>query len=239
MSWKVFLFNYIMKQLTILLSLFLILSCNSKNGNMIIKGKINNFQKGKVYLERIQDTILVKVDSVTLDGSNSFELTDNVTSPQIYYLSISDSDKYLKFFGEQGEIVIISDLNTFGYRPIIKGSKNQLFLDEYTKMNTKFNNLFLDLIKEKFEAHSDTAKVREIEKKIANTERRKYLYTINFAANHADYEIAPFLILTETPKVNPKLLDTIEKSLTENVKNSLYGKQFMKLMKNPKTNLIH
>ena len=210
----------------------LIFSCNSKHGNMIVKGKINNFQKGKVYLEKMQDTLLVKVDSVTLDGDNHFVLSDNIDSPQVYYISISDSDKYLQFFGEKGEISVVSNLKTFGYKPLIKGSKNQEIFDEYTINNKKFNNLYLDLIKEKFDTQrlKDTLKLDEVLKKIKSVERRKYLYTINFAVNHADFEVAPYLVLTEIPKANPKLLDTIEKALSPRVKNSLYGKKFVEFL---------
>ncbi len=212
----------------IVLSVFII-SCNSKQGNMIVKGKIKNFQKGKVYLEKMQDTVLVKVDSVTLDGDNHFVLSDNIESPQIYYISISDSDKYLQFFGEKGTISVVSDLKYFGYKPLIKGSKNQELFDKYTVNNKKFNNLYLDLIKEKFDAKKDkdTIKLNNILKKLKSVERRKYLYTINFAVNHAGFEVAPYLVLTEIPKVNPKLLDTIEKAMTAKVKNSLYGKKFV------------
>ena len=221
------------KYLTIVLLSILIFSCNSKHGNMVVKGKINNFQKGKVYLEKMQDTLLVKVDSITLDGDNQFTLSDNIDSPQIYYISISKSDKYLQFFGEKGEISVVSDLKTFGYKPIIKGSKNQELFDAYNVNNRKYNNLYLDLIKEKFDAvkGKDSLKLNKILKQIKSVERRKYLYTINFAVKHADFEIAPYLVLTEIPKANPKFLDTIKKSMTTKVKSSLYGKKFLEFLK--------
>ena len=216
----------------VIFSLFLFL-CNFKHGNMIVKGKITNFQKGKVYLEKMQDTLLVKVDSVTLDGDNHFILSDAIESPQVYYISISDSNKYLQFFGEKGAISVVSNLKTFGYNPLIKGSKNQELFEKYNVNNKKFNNLYLDLIKGKFDAqkNKDTLALNKILKKMKSVERRKYLYTINFAANHAGFEVAPYLVLTEIPKANPKLLDTIEKSMTTKVKNSLYGKKFVSFLK--------
>ena len=227
-----------MKQLIIVFTIIvLFFSCNSKHENMIVKGKINNFQKGKVYLERMKDTLLIKVDSITLDGDNTFTLSDNIESPQIYYISISESDKYLQFFGEKGNINIVSNLKTFGYNPLIEGSKNQIILDKYNINNRKYRNLNLDLIKEKFEAirDNDSIKLTKILKEIKNIERRKYLYTINFAVKHADFEAAPYLVLTEIPKANPKLLDTIEKVMSDKVKNSLYGKKFVEfLSKNKK-----
>ncbi len=224
------------KYIAIITISLMILSCNSKHGNMIVKGKINNFQKGKVYLEKMNDTLLVKVDSISLEGKNEFVLSDNVEEPQIYYISISQSEKYLQFFGEKGEISIISDLKTFGYNPIIKGSKNQELFDKFNVINKQFINENLNLIKEKFDVQTikdsitRNKRLKEIERKINSNIRRKYLYTINFAAKNADFEIAPYLVMTQIPKANPKLLDTIEKSMTDKVKNSLYGKKFMEFM---------
>jgi len=219
-----------MKQiLSILIISIFFISCNSEKGNMIVEGKIKGFQKGMVYLAKVQDTTLVKVDSVKLDGNNTFTLSDNVESPQIYFLSISGTNKILQFFGEKGKISIISDLKTYGYSPIIKGSKNQEFLDIYRETNRKYTNLRLDLIKEKFDAkkEKDTIRVKEIEKEMINILRRKYLYTANFAVNHADHEVSPYLTLSEIYDANPKLIDTIVKSLSKDVRQSIYGKKLV------------
>ncbi len=219
-----------MKQIIVILigSIFFI-SCNSEKRNMLVEGKIKGFQKGTVYLEKINDTIWVKVDSVILDGTNTFTLYDNVRSPQIYNLTIAESNKRIQFFGEKGKISILSDLKTFGYHSKIKGSKNQKFMDTFRETNTKFNNLKLDLMKEKFEAVRDkeTDKLKEIEKKIFNIKRRRYLYTANFAVNHADFEIAPYLALSEIYDANPKILDTIVKSMSTKVRQSMYGKKLI------------
>ena len=151
----------------------LFISCTSKHGNMIVEGKINGLQKGTLYLEKAKDTVLVKVDSVRLDGTNTFTLSDDVASPQIYFISISGTNKILQFFGEKGKISITSNLKTFGYNPKITGSKNQEYLDIYRETNTKFNNLRLDLIKEKIELAQagDSIKALETEKKITNIDQ--------------------------------------------------------------------
>ena len=219
-----------MKQI-IQLVLFSILlsSCTQDSKSMLVDVKINDFQKGTVYLERIKDTLLIKVDSITLDGTNKFQLSDNIESPQIYFLSIAGTDKILNFFGEKGTISVLSDLEKFNYNAKITGSKNQEFLNVYKETNAKFNNLRLDLIKEKFDVlkEGNQSEAIEIEKKIKNIQRRKYLYTVNFAVNHADFEVAPYLALSEIHDINPKLLDTIISSLTPSVKESVYGKKLI------------
>ena len=60
--------------------------------------------------------------------------------------------------------------------------------------------------------------------------KRKYYYTTNFAVNHPDNEIAPYLALTELYDANITLLDTINNSLSKKVKQSTYGKKLEKFI---------
>ena len=57
--------------------------------------------------------------------------------------------------------------------------------------------------------------------------RSKYLYTANFAVNHPDAEVAPYVTLAEIYDINFKFLDTIQKTMTPRVAKTLYGKKFM------------
>jgi hypothetical protein len=56
--------------------------------------------------------------------------------------------------------------------------------------------------------------------------KRKYLYATNFAINNKDHEVAPYIALAEIYDINLKFLDTIQKSMTPKVAQSLYGKKF-------------
>ena len=55
--------------------------------------------------------------------------------------------------------------------------------------------------------------------------KRKYLYTVNFALNNKDSEVAPYIALSEIYDANINLLDTINKVLTPEIKASKYGKK--------------
>ena len=96
----------------------------------------------------------------------------------------------------------------------------------------RFNEQSLDLIKERFEAmkKGDTAKSNAIQEKSDNALKRRYLYTVNFALNNKDSEVAPYLALTEIYNAQVKFLDTINKSLTPKVKASKYGKELQQFI---------
>ena len=131
-----------------------VISCGkSHQGNMIVKGNIDGLKKGTLYLQKIQDTLLVNVDSIQLNGNGSFVLSDNVESPELYYITLDEvSSEKIPFFGEKGEITITSKLDRLATSAKITGSANQLILDEFKEVFKKFNNKQLDLIKEKFDA---------------------------------------------------------------------------------------
>lgn len=213
-----------------LISTFLFASCNkdiSKN-TMTIKGEVVGLKKGTVYLQKMEDGILSTIDSSYLEGTSLYSLNSNTNSSELHFLSLNkDSEKTIPFFGEPGEITINTNLENFVLRAKISGSKNQETLDEYNKIATRFQYQNLDMIKENFEAQKEKnqEKIDALAKKSKQLIRRKFLYTVNFALNNKDSEVAPYLALAMISNANIKLLDTINNSLTEEIKNSRYGKQ--------------
>ncbi len=217
--------------LVVVLVLF---ACNSKkSGSMLVTGEIKNLKKGTLYLQKVKDTVLVTVDSVALDGTNTFSLADDIESPEIYFLVLAKSpNKQISFFGEEGTITIHTKLEKFVYGATIKGLSNQQLLDEYKEMTKKFSDKRLDLIKADFEAKKskDSIKIDSIRKQINSLVKNKYRYTTNFAVIHADKEVSPYIALTELFDANIKLLDTVQKSMTPEVKASTYGQKFDKFI---------
>jgi hypothetical protein len=226
-----------MKKLLILSLVLLIAACSApkKEGNMLVNGQIKGLKKGKLYLQKIEnDTILKTIDSVNVLGNNHFTLAANVTEPEMFYLTFdgNTTNKYITFFADKGTINITDDVAKFGLNPTITGSKNQDVLNEYSKITRRFNSRNLDLIKMKFLAQkaNNTDSVAVIDKLHKSLLRRRYLVTVNYALNNKDNHVAPYLALTELVNANIKLLDTINNSLSTEVKNSLYGKKLEKFI---------
>ncbi|WP_416443764.1 DUF4369 domain-containing protein [Leeuwenhoekiella sp. A16] len=218
---KILLFSFI--------SLILV-SCNNDN-DFVLNGKVNGLKKGTLYLQRIEDTTLVNLDSVVVDGDSEFTLEAKIKEPQIVYLNLekiddSDYDDRIIIFAEPGEMTLTTSLKNFESQAAITGSRNQLKLDEYKKMAMRFNSANLDLIKKSFDARKNEMEdsIIAYDKQLQNLTRRKYLYTVNYAMNNKDLEIAPYLAVSEIFDANVKYLDTIYSSLTPQVRKSKYGK---------------
>jgi len=225
-----------MRKIFLLLSLSIILfSCSKeRETNMIVTGQIKGLKKGKLYLQKMKDTLLVTVDSIALIGNESFELKDFVDSPVLYYLTFdaNNAEKSILFFGEEGTITINDNVENFGVFPEINGSKNQVLLDKYKLMSQKFQEQNLELIKLDFEAKkaNDKNLTEKVEKDYKRLVRRRVLYTANFAITNADSEVAPYLALTELYDATLPLLDTVNAALSDRIKASTYGKRYQEYL---------
>lgn len=231
-----------MKKISILLlAIIAFSSCNKKESNLVVNANIEGLRKGTVYLQKIEDSLMIDLDSVVVSGNDNISLETYIESPQIMYLYLkkvdnSQYDDRIDFFAEKGEVTIKTSLEKFGTEVEITGAKNQEKLEQYRKMMSRFNDKNLDLIKENFEAQKekDEEKIMAIDKQYEGLLKRKYLYTVNFAINNKDLEIAPYLALSEVFDANIKYLDTIYTSLKPKVKKSLYGKQLEDYLKERK-----
>jgi len=217
--------------------LALLASCSKKEStdSLHITGNIKGLKNGTLYIQRIVDTSLVAIDSVKIDGSSTFERDIKLESPEMLYLfldrGVSNSlDNNILFFAEPGNINIETNLDNFIYGAKITGSKNQELYEEYKKINSRFNDENLDMVASRFKAikRQDQKAIDSIDAKQQSNIKRKYLYATNFAINHKDHEIAPYIALAEIYDINIKFLDTIQKSMTPKVAQSLYGKKLTK-----------
>jgi RecG-like helicase len=210
------------------LGAIMLISCSKDNEQtMFVKAKVKGLKKGTFYLQKQVDSTIVSVDSVSVNGNDHFLMTDNVQSPEMYYLTMANSSKRIAFFGEKDTVNISTQLDRFDVKANISGSENQELLNNHYEMLKKFNNQKLDLIKEELIAKKsgNTDSIEAVNRKLKGWERKKYLYTTNFAINNSDFEVAPYVALTELTNANIGLLDTISKAMTPKVRASKYGVQ--------------
>jgi hypothetical protein len=222
------------KSIIAFVTLLVLYSCNKEESktNLQLTGTIKGLKKGTLYIQRIVDTSLVAIDTITIDGTSTFETNLKLDSPEMLYLFLdrgvtNSKDNNILFFAEPGKINIDTNLDSFIASAKITGSKNQEKYDEYQKINTRFRDENLDVIEQKFNAiKSKNPKILDsLNAKQDNNTRRKYLFATNFAINNRDYEVSPYIALSDIYDINLKYLDTIQKSMSPKVAKSLYGKK--------------
>lgn len=212
--------------------LCVITSCSDKKSdtNLQVTGNIKGLNKGTLYIKKLEDTTLVVLDSIKIDGNSAFESNLEIKSPEMLYLFLDRGtsniiDNNLMFFAEPGKINIDTDLDFFYAKAKITGSKNQELYEAYKKVNSRFNDQQLSLTEERLKAiKSNQVNLLETNNAKYNAIiKRKYLYAINFAVTNKDYEVAPYIALAEINDATTKYLDTIQKSMSPKVSKSKYG----------------
>ena len=198
---------------------------------MIVSGNIDGLKKGTIYLQKQQDSIIVSIDSILVEGNSNFKLETEINEPDIYYLFLDKNDgdslnDIITFFGNNGEINIKTSLKNFDSSYEISGSKNTELLQEYFSIIRKFNLQNLDLLEIFYKAQieNNQAKIDSVNSQIENLIKRKYLYTLNFATNNSEFEISPYLAVSQIADANQEFLLKLYDTLPEKIKNSKYGK---------------
>lgn len=215
----------------LLLFLILITSCNTDKNSMIISGEIDGLRKGTLYLQTLKDSLIISLDSVKIDGDSKYKLKTNIEEPDLFYLYL---DKYdgdslndvITFFGNKGDIIINSRLQTFDSGYEISGSKNSELLNEYLSIIRQYNFQNLDLLEIFYNAQieNNQDRIDSVNLELENLIRRKYLYSLNFAITNSDYEISPYIAISQIPDANKELLLKLYDTLSIEVQNSKYGK---------------
>ena len=216
--------------LGVLLLSFLTMSCEKEEQhNFKLKGYVKGLKKGTVYLQKQQDTLIITLDSLEIKGEPNFELHADLDEPEVLYLKLdknASEEEMVVFFADTGVTEIRSTRKLFNYNAKIKGSKQQVVLEDYLATISKLNDRNLDALKANFDSSNiiDSTMNVSFEEQQNMFLKQKYSYTINFALYNNDSEVSPYLAVYEIPNTSIRYLDTIYNSLTNPIKLSKYGK---------------
>lgn len=197
---------------------------------MRLSGFVDGMKEGTLLLQKTNNNKFITLDSMVVKGDAHFNFSEKIESPELYFLSlkIQNVDREvgaIAFFAEPGDMTINTTLNNFLENAIITGSENQKKYTQYKTLIKRYSDRNKDLTQLLISA-AEAKKIKVIDS-IDTLQKRvlagSYLATVNFALNNKDYEIAPFLALSEIYNANPKYLDTIYSSLNPKIKASTYG----------------
>ncbi|PHS61715.1 MAG: hypothetical protein COB12_11715 [Flavobacterium sp.] len=231
------------KIISITAVLFLLISCAKSENEMSLSGNVRGLKKGTLYLQKIEDSTLVTVDSVVVNGNSSFSFSETILEPEIYYLHIQLEngilqDDRIAFFAEDNSITINTTLKNFEVAAKITGSKNQDKLELYNKIINRYSNQNLELIEDSFSARKkgNDSLATSIVKSQKSIIAKKYLATISFALSNNDFEISPYLMVNRVSNTKLTYLDSVYNNLTPKIKDSKYGKDLESLIQSRKNN---
>jgi len=230
------------KFIGILIVLGFIACGKETKGNLTITGNVDGLKEGTLFLQKVQDTSLITLDSMVVNGDAHFTFHTTIEEPQILYLYLSKKDynelnDRIDFFAEPGEMTIHTTLRRFVNDVQITGSQNNQDLKSFKEFMTKYNTKELMLLRDGMNAQkeADTKKVNEINDQIAHYSKSRMRYILNYAFTNNDKEITPYIVTTETYDANIRFLDTIYGQLTPRIAESKYGKELKELIEKRKS----
>lgn len=220
-----------MKKLIIgALGLLFLITCSPSEPDMAVRVSVKELKKGTLYLEKVQDSLLVAVDSAQVNGEEFANLKADLNHPELFYLALNTKgsnpeDNRIPFFGDYGTVEINSNLERFVTDAVITGSDTHDLYNSYLRIARRFNEEELDLIAQYFRAQqsNNIDSLVLLEEQSERLAKRKILFTVNFAVNNGQSVLAPYLALTELNDIQPTLLDTIAKSMTTDIASTRYG----------------
>lgn len=207
---------------------------------MNVNINIKNFKKGHVYLQKVTDSAIVNIDSIFVKNEEPIIFEYDIDSPELFYvnLDISKLDNRIEFFGEKGNITIDTSLEKFNSDFKINGSYNDSVYREYLKIIKQFNNKKLDLIELSFNLSkaNQVDSLVKVQKNLETLNKSQYLYNLNYVVSNGDRFISPLIAINEFSQASKVIKDTIRKSMSKEVQESIYGKIFEKLVEKTKVN---
>jgi hypothetical protein len=221
-------------------------SCsNSNSNNFSVSGTIDGVKVGKIYLQRLQDSVLIDVDSALFNGNSDYSLRTDLDQTEIMYLhlDVNDGTEFndrLLFFAEDTSMTINSSWNKFEKDAVITGSKNQDIYTVYKKNSDQLNKEYTELVKRSMSLTDQTrtlAITDSINTAYDKYLRKKVLYAINYAQLHKEKEVAAYILVSEASEANPTLLDSVYQKMPKKIQTTVYGKQLSELIKSYKSNL--
>lgn len=218
-----------------ILFLLFIIGCVDESQKSTINLDVKGLKKGTLVLKKLSDSSFVKLDSFIVNSGDKINFSVLLDQPEMLFIDLKLNEgsdiKTLNFFAEKSKIDIVTNLENFGYELIVKGSKNDSIYRNYISLNKKFNDQKLDLFKRSFEKSksNDLDSLKIIEDLVVNINKRQFLHNANFAVRNSEFELSPYIALTDLYE-SKKILDTVYKSLSTRIKNSKYAKKLKSII---------
>ncbi len=216
----------------------LLAACSGDNAReLIVEGRVKGLKKGTLYLQQVQDSSLVTLDSMPVGDEGEFRLKGQIDDPDLFYLYLNKADNNemndrIVFFAGPGVVTINTRWNAFEGDAEITGTELQEQYREYRRNQSRYHVQELEVARAMagLNLPQDSTALDSLQNMSNRIALRSYLYALNFALNNKDSYLAPYVAYTEVSDANPKYLDSIYKALDPKVAESKYGKKLKELL---------
>ncbi len=212
----------IKKTMYVFASLLLLGAC-TKTPSFTLSGHIDGLEKDEwVYLYNNNER--ANVDSV-INNEGNFEFSGSVSEPTYHYVIIRRADKnviYKGFWVENRELSFKGDINDLEHARV-EGSEIQFEEEQYKEQVMGLDNA-IEAIYNIMDTTGDAALVNTQENQLDSVSKLKNKETAKFIKLNPDYYYSAYLAKRLVRNISPEEGQEVYKMLSEENKNSVYGK---------------
>ena len=214
-----------------LFSLLIIAACSpdskeQSDDEFSISGNVPTVSSGKAVLYRVADLDLQAIDSVPVkDGS--FTFSGKLEEPEMLYIKVNNGRELIRVFAGNESISIEATPGNFENAEISGSELNDLmedFKEEYMKKRQEIASAFSNY--QSAGMSGDTTGLTRKLKNYHNAQDDFDNFIKDFAISNGSTAAGPYIVLRYlTDRLSVAAIDSIRTEFTEEVQNSLYGKE--------------
>lgn len=208
-------------------------SCDFSTGYKV-EGNLTGVEDGKIYLSKVADNKLVKVDSANLKGGK-FSFKGEVESPTRYFIQLNGNYRVIPFFVENSKITITADPKNLETLKIVGSATNDIY-DSYNELLKRFDAKNKEL-REKYykaKAEKNQAVIDSVLKVDEQIQAEVKVVNDKFIKDNNNSVVAAYLVARNIGRMDVKEIEEAYLALGEVAKVSDYGvmvKERLELLK--------
>jgi len=214
-------------------------SCGMAKDEFSIKGSIAGVDKGKVYLQKIENGQPKNVDSVDI-ANGKFSFKGKMAMPDIRLLRLNEKEYFAQFFLDNASITIKANKDSIRNTKVT-GSPTQDIFQIYINEMEKLNKEVMAL-QGKYQNAMSTGNTNDAEKtKIdyqAMIDNNK-IFTKNFVKEHANSVVSPYITLLQlASQLDGAELESIVSKFAPEISTSEYVVKLKEIIESQKKTAI-
>jgi len=221
--------NSIKKVFSFLVIISVAVACGNLTGEKAdsnltyhIEAKIDTLDYKMAYLAQWVDGGFLKSDSVLIQNK-TFSFNGSVESPNVQYILFDDSDERIVVFIENSNISI-TGANLERDNLTVLGSAIHTQLKSFNEEAEEYNEKLKAITESYYAAEKsmDTLLLSKADKEYSYVDSLKFLFIEDYINNNLNSVIAPYLSLRFMMNQEVEVLEELNKSFSDSIRNSNY-----------------
>ncbi|MEJ2595966.1 MAG: TlpA disulfide reductase family protein [bacterium] len=202
----------------------LLVSCNQPSEDQYtLEVNLTGTEDIMVYLLQYGSDGWIRHDSaMTKKGIVTF--TGEIGLPEMYYVRLGETRKYVEVFVEASDISLLVDFNSPD-QAVVNGSESQKIFDEYNASMQEIEQLFQEVGMQMQQAmqKGDTALVAQLEEEFSELNERKKDFVKNFCLQHPNTAVSPYILYRNSYEYDYEDFEELNAALDPAIKKSMYA----------------